>query len=280
MGWNMGAGDSDSYKILARHYDKGYAANQFLADIPFYIELAKQSGGPVLEMACGTGRILLRVAREGVAIHGVDNSPAMLGILREHVARELQEVRERVTEHEGDMRNFRLEQKFPLVIIPFRPMQHMYTVGDQVDALKTAAFHLAEEGRVAFDVFYPKFEAISENIGKEIQELEWTEDAERGRIVRRWFRKKSYDKIQQTFAGEFIFRTYEGDKLVLEESDPLKMCYYTYQQLRALFLLTGLEVAEEYGSFARAPLDNDSEQMIFVLRKANPRARVTEARGH
>jgi len=274
----MGAGASDSYKILARHYDKGYAASQFLADIPFYVELAKQSRGPVLEMACGTGRILLRVAREGVAIHGVDNSPSMLDVLRGHVAREAEDVRGRVTIHEGDMRNFRLEQKFALVMMPFRPMQHMYTLRDQVDALTTAAFHLAEGGRVAFDVFYPKFEAIAANIGTEIQELEWTEDGT-GRTVRRWFRKKSYDKIGQTFTGEFIFRTYEGERLVLEESDPLKMCYYSYQQLRALFMLTGLEVAEEYGSFAKAPLDNEAQQMIFVLRKGEERkARVSSAR--
>ncbi len=55
-------------------------------------------------------------------------------------------------------------------------------------------------------------------------------------MVRRYFRKKSYDKIQQTFSGEFVFRTYEGDNLILEETGPLKMSYYTYQQLRALFL--------------------------------------------
>ena len=58
-------------------------------------------------------------------------------------------------------------------------------------------------------------------------------------MVRRYFRKKSYDKIQQTFSGEFVFRTYEGDNLILEETGPLKMSYYTYQQLRALFLSSG-----------------------------------------
>ena len=187
----MGASESDSYKILARHYDAGYAANQFLADIPFYVDLAKQSGGPVLEIACGTGRILLRIAREGIEIHGVDNSASMLGVLRAQVAREPRAVRERLTVHEGDMRNFRLEKKFPLVIIPFRPLQHMYTVQEQVDALTTAAFHLEEEGKLAFDVFFPNFEAIPANIGKEILDLEWTEDSKRRRIVRRSFRKKS-----------------------------------------------------------------------------------------
>lgn len=264
----MGASEGDSYKILARHYDAGYAANQLVADIPFYVDLAKQSGGPVLEIACGTGRILLRIAREGIEIHGVDNSESMLGVLRSQLAQEPHEVREHVTVREGDMRNFRLERKFPLVLIPFRPLQHMYTVQDQMDALATAAFHLDEGGKIAFDVFFPNFEAFAGGIGKEVLDLEWTEDEAKRKVVRRCFRKKSYDKIQQTFEGEFVFRTHEGDKVVLEETDPLKMCFFTYQQLRALFLLTGLEVVEEYGSFSRAPLDNEAQQMIFVVRKS------------
>jgi len=228
-----------SYKILARHYDAGYAANQYIADIPFYIELAKKSGGPVLEIACGTGRVLVPIAREGIAIEGVDNSESMLAVLRANLARETREIRERVTIHEGDMRNFRQEKKFPLVIIPFRPMQHMYTVRDQVAALTTAAFHMREDGRLAFDVFFPNFEMLSANIGKDVLDLEWEVEGTPGTIVKRCFRKKSYDKIQQTFEGEFVFRTYEGKKLVLEETDPLKMCYYTYQQLRALLVVVG-----------------------------------------
>jgi hypothetical protein len=146
-------------------------------------------------------------------------------------------------------------------------------VEDQVAALTTAAFHVEEGGSLAFDVFFPNFEGIPANIGKEILDLEWTVDAEPRKVVRRFFRKKSYDKIQQTFSGEFVFRTYEGDNLILEETGPLKMSYYTYAHLHALFLLAGLEPVEEYGSFAREPLDNTSQEMIFVLR------RVASARG-
>src|ERR1700693_1977082 len=125
----------ESYSITAKHYGAAYAVNQDLVDLPFYLDLAKRSDGPVLEIACGTGRVLLPIAREGIGIEGVDNSESMLTILRRNLAREPREVRERVTVHEGDMRDFRLAQKFALVIIPFRPLQHMYTVQDQVAAL-------------------------------------------------------------------------------------------------------------------------------------------------
>jgi len=258
---------ADSYDVLARHYDAAYANAQFLADVPFYVDLAKQVGGPVLEIACGTGRVLLNIARAGIQIDGVDNSTAMLGILKSRLQREPPAVRDKVALHEGDMRRFRLRQKYRLAIIPFRPLQHMYTLQDQLDALTTAAAHLQDDGKLAFDVFYPNFEKIPAGVGEEIFELEWTVDAAIPKLVRRFFRKDSFDKIHQIFTGTFVFRTYEDDKLVREETDPLQMCYYTYPHLRALFLLTGFEPVGEYGSFAKAPLDNASDQMIFVLRK-------------
>jgi SAM-dependent methyltransferase len=257
----------DSYEVLASHYDAAYASMKKLADVPFYVDLAKRSGGPVLEMACGTGRVLLNIARAGMAIDGVDNSPSMLRVLEARLAREAPNVRERVAIHEGDMRSFRLRRQYPLVIIPFRPMQHMYTIQDQVDALTTAVAHFEENGKLAFDVFFPKFEILATGIGQETLDLEWTVDAEKRRVVRRYFRKESVDKIQQNFTGSFIFRTYDGAELMREETEPLKLAYYTYPHLQALFLLAGLQPLEEYGSFAKAPLDSAAEEMIFVLRK-------------
>ena len=117
----------DPYAVLAKYYDGAYAAMKDLIDVRFYVDLAKRIGGPVLEIGCGTGRVLLPIARAGITIHGLDSSLAMLGILRQKIDREPPEVRERIRTHNGDMRNFRLEKKYPLVIIPFRPMQHMHS---------------------------------------------------------------------------------------------------------------------------------------------------------
>ena len=85
--------------------------------------------------------------------------------------------------------------------------------------------------------------------------------------MRRFFKKHLVDKVAQTFTASFIYRTYREGKLVKEETEPLKMSWYTYPHLRALFLLAGLEVKEEYGSFNLTPLDNSAGQMIFVLKK-------------
>ena len=256
----------DSYRIAAKYYDGAYATMRDLTDAPFYLHLARERGGPVLEIGCGTGRVLLPIAREGIEIHGVDNSGPMLATLKEALTREQPEVRNRVTLHSGDMREFRLNRKFPLVTIPFRPMQHMHTVADQIAALTTAAAHVAESGILAFDVFYPKFEILHVGIGEERLEVEWTPASAPDVVIRRFFRKDVVDKINQTYTLTFIFRSYRQGKLMSEESEELKMSYYTHPHLQALFRLVGLETVAEYGSFSQAPLDNSSQEMIFLLR--------------
>ena len=174
----------------------------------------------------------------------------MLATLKESLTREKLEIRDCVALHAADMRDFRLGRRFPLVTIPFRPLQHMYTVLDQVRALRSAAAHLQDDGILAFDVFYPKFERLPLRIGEEQLEAEWS--PEPGTVIRRFFRKDGFDKIQQSFAITFIFRVPPQPEGLAEG--------------RALFLLAGLEPIAEYGSFAKTPLDNDSEEMIFLLR--------------
>jgi SAM-dependent methyltransferase len=258
----------DSYRVAAKYYDGAYAAMRDLVDAPFYLNLAREFGGPVLEIGCGTGRVLLPVARAGIEIHGVDNSGPMIGILKESLARENPEVSSKVTLHSGDMRDFRLGRKFPLVTIPFRPMQQMYTVEDQLAALKSAAAHLADGGTLAFDVFFPRFDRVPLGTGEERLEAEWVSHTDAGILYRRFVRKEADDKVDQNYTVTFIFRSYRNGEAILEETDTLKMSYYTYPHLRALFLLAGLEPAAEYGSFAKAPLDNTAEEMIFLLRPA------------
>ena len=141
----------------------------------------------------------------------------------------------------GDMRRFRSDKKFPLAIIPFRAMQHMYTVQDQVDALTAAAAHLREDGRLAFDVFYPKFHILEAGrAGDGGSGVDGRRGAANGPAV---FPEGIGRQDSAGLCLKFIFRTYEGEKLVQEEIEPLKLGYYTYPHLRALFLLAGLEAA-------------------------------------
>jgi len=255
------------YSVAAKYYDQAFAVREDLLDLRFYVDLARQSGGPVLELACGTGRILLPIARQGIAIHGIDISAPMIKILRKNLQREPAEVKKLISVGEGDIRSFRSSRKYPLVIIPFRPLQNMHSLADQLAALHTAAVHMEEDGILAFDVLFPRFDFFHWRTGEESCELEWAVKSKPGRIVRRYFRKDSVDKVNHSFTAALVFRTYEGGKVIREEAEPIKVSYYTYPHLRALFLLAGLEIMEEYGSLARAPLDSHSQQMVFLLKR-------------
>jgi SAM-dependent methyltransferase len=255
------------YTIGAKYYDGAYQNNPNLHDVPFYLDLAQRYGGPILEIACGTGRILLEVARKGIEIWGVDSSREQLAILTSKLEKEPESVRSLVKLFEDDMRTFVLDRKFRLVTIPFRPMQHMLTVDDQISALNAARSHLMPGGFLAFDVFFPDYSLLLQPSDKEILDVEWRDPGNDGQVVRRYFRRTSVDLLQQHFGGEFIFRTFENDRVIQEERSQFTMSYYTYPQLLLLFRQCRLEIAGQYGGFTGEPI-NVCKEMVFLLRPA------------
>jgi len=137
---------STFYDGCATHYDADYASAGYEHDIPFYVERAKASGGPVLELGCGTGRVLVEIARAGIEIVGVDLSEEMLARAEERLAAEPAEVRERVRLIHSDLRTVTVDGgigRFPLVTSPFRVVQHLVSRDDQKAWLRTVRAHLA-----------------------------------------------------------------------------------------------------------------------------------------
>ena len=254
----------DKYTLIAKYYDEAYQAKKGLVDQDFYLETARGNGGPVLELGCGTGRILLPIARAGVEIWGVDLSPSMLSILQEKMSAEPEAVKAKARFIEDDIRSVDLQKTFPLVIIPFRALQHMYTVDDQIAALTSAKRHLAEDGLLVFDVFNPRFDLLTMGGGSEIREMAWP--AGTNTEVVRFFKKGDLDSVRQVYNGSFIFRTYRDGKLISEEDTPFEMGYYTHPQLQLLFKITGLDVVESFGSFDKKPLRQGASEMIFLLK--------------
>ena len=257
----------DAYSLAAKHYDAAYNVKEDLVDRDFYLDLASEYGGPILELGCGTGRITLPFARQGLNVTGVDASGSMLAVLRAKLAKEPADVQRRVRVIEGDFRTLQLGDVFPLVVIPFRPMQHMYTVKDQLAALRNAGSHLADGGVLAFDVFNPRFDKLISGDGEEHLELEWSVDDGTGGTIRRYFAKDRFDPVNLVFSGRFIFRLCEGDRVLSEEVEPFRMSVYTYPHLKALFHAAGLEAVGEFGSFDRQPIDPAAPEMIFLLKR-------------
>jgi len=257
--------DSDSYRILSRHYDSAYSSKADLRDVPFYVEMAQLTGGPVLEIGCGTGRVLLEIAARGIEIEGLDFSEDQLRVLEAKLHALAPGIRDRIRLHRADMRNFALDRRFRMITAPFRPLQHLYTVADQIAAFRAVRKHLLPDGLFVFDLFYPNYRLLEEDQGEERLDLEWPDPDKPGRIIRRYFVREAIDKLHQVFKGHFIFRTFDGEQIVEEEREPLQMSYYAYPQLLLLFEQCGFRIAEEFGSFARDPIEICKE-MIFVLR--------------
>ena len=160
----------DEYEVVAEMYDYVVPYRE-RADVGFFVEAARESGGPVLEVGCGTGRVLIPTARAGIEITGLDLSPHMLAVCRERLKAESEEVRSRVRLVEGDMRQFELGRTFQLVTLPFRPFQHLTTVEEQLACLGCIHRHLAEGGKLILDIFNPKLESLVDtNFGKEMAE--------------------------------------------------------------------------------------------------------------
>ncbi|MDD2942432.1 MAG: class I SAM-dependent methyltransferase [bacterium] len=257
--------DQEYYGATARHYDAAYAADTRLKDIPFYMDLALSVNGDTLEVACGTGRILLPTAKAGVRIDGLDFSPDLLGILNNKLKSEPREVQSRVELHHGDMRDFSLGKTYDLITVPFRPIQHLFTVNDQLAAFRCFNAHLKSAGKLAFNVFYPNFK-LMEEVGVENSDLEWIDPQDASITVRRSFLRKSFDKLNQFFEGELIFRSYRDQQLVNEERSTLNMSFYTYPQIILLLKSAGFRVTEEYGSYDKEPI-SICKEMIFIAEK-------------
>jgi SAM-dependent methyltransferase len=148
------------YDSIARLYDPWSAS--VTEDVDFYVEEARASGGPVVELACGTGRISVPVAKAGIDVIGVDASAAMLEVAREYAAAEGVELDLRL----GDLREPPVSERVPLVLIPFRSLLHMTTENERLRALRAARQLLLPGGRLVFDVFAPSAEDVEDTHGR------------------------------------------------------------------------------------------------------------------
>lgn len=148
------------YDKIARLYDPWSVS--VVEDVGFYVEEAVQSGGPVLELGVGTGRIAVPIAAAGIEVVGVDLSEGMLEVARERA--ELAGVS--IDLRHGDMRDPPAEGRFALVVIPFRSLLHMETDADRRSVLRAVAGRLAPDGRFVFDVFAPGADDIVDTHGR------------------------------------------------------------------------------------------------------------------
>jgi SAM-dependent methyltransferase len=229
-----------AYDAIARVYDPWSVS--VVEDVPFYLEEAVRSGGPVLELGVGTGRIAVPVAAAGIEVVGVDLSTGMLGVARERA--ELAGVS--VDLRRGDMRDPPVEGEFPLVLCPFRSLLHMETDRDRRLALRAVSSRLTTgHGRFVFDVFTPGADDIADTHGR------WLE-----REPGIWERA---DWDEETRTLILRLRSAEGET-------EMSLAWLSVGEWRALLQEEGFEVEALYGWFDRSPW-RGGEDSVWVCRR-------------
>jgi SAM-dependent methyltransferase len=229
------------YDRIARIYDPW--SRSVTEDVGFYVDRALASGGPVVELAVGTGRIAVPIAQAGVDVIGIDSSPGMLAVAR--ASAEVSGVSERLDLRLGDLREPPVPERVPLAICPFRSLLHMETEAEKSRALAAARDLLEPGGSYVFDVFAPSREDIEE-----------THD--------RWLEREP--GIYERAVWDEGSRTLSLSVRSGEEQATFGLHWLSAPEWLRLLDAAGFDVEALYGWFDERPYDGE-EDMVFVCRR-------------
>jgi len=255
----------DSVSNIGELYDLASPYGQ-RGDVQFYVDEALKSAGKVLEIGCGTGRVLLPIARRGISIVGIDRSPAMLERCYEMLALEDENVRRCVRLEQMDMRNFDLRDRFSLAIIPFRPFQHLLTVTDQLNTLRSIHRHMLRGGHLVFDVFNTDFKRIVAGPTGEQEDHPPTAMPD-GRTARRTGKVSRVNATMQINDIELIYHVTDKDGNTEQMTMAFPMRWFGRFEIEHLLERCGFGLKTVYGNFDQSDLVDGSPEMIFVAER-------------
>ena len=240
----------------------------FRGDVDWYRDKAHELGGPVLELGAGTGRIAIPIAQDGIAIHALDAHPGMLDRLRQKLADQPREVGDRVTIVQQDMRSFRLEQRFRLVIAPFRALLHNLTEDDHLACFARVREHLRPDGCFAFNVFHPSLEFMAQHAGALAGVWRWVSTIDRedgGCVVRS--EATRYDTVRRLAYSMLRYEDYGPDgALQRAHLHRLELSYLYSADIRRLLMQAGFGSVTIAGGFDNRPFARDTDELVVEAR--------------
>lgn len=257
------------YDAFAGIYD--VQMGNFDADLEFYVDLAREVEPPVLELATGTGRISLPIARAGVPIVGLDSSVEMLAVARGKLEQEPDLPLHLV---QADMRDFALPDSrgpFGLVIIPFRAFLHLTTPEEQMACLIRVHDHLREGGLLALNFFVPDIETIAAHLGKQrrvVSSRYAFTSPDSGNEIEMW-EYRQYRVHEQFIDQRFVYHEWSAEGALLRTSRRgYTLCYIWPREFEHMLARCGFEVQGLYGWFDKRPFDESSTEQVWVARKS------------
>jgi SAM-dependent methyltransferase len=231
---------SSWYDTLAERYAE--RSDGVAADVPFYVGLAREAGGPLVELAVGTGRVAIPVAQAtGRRVVGIDSSPAMLAQARARAAEQGVELDLR----EGDIRELELEEPAALIYCPGRSLLHLPTWADRRRCFERVAASLRPDGRFAWNAF-----AFDHHIAAALD----------GRHA------DAHPGVPVPHTNRYSVSDNRID-VVLDDGGTGSLWWATRNEWLGLLDVAGLRLEALYGGFAGEPLEDDSREYVFVARR-------------
>jgi SAM-dependent methyltransferase len=239
------------YNEFAELYDDASLGIQ--GELDFYLKEAKKTKGKVLEAACGTGRILLPLLEAGVNIEGFDLSIKMLDVLKKKAKKK--NLKPKVWR--ADMRNFRSNKKYDLIIIPYRAFNHVEKSEDQIMTLKNLKKHLKKGGKLILNFFYPDFNYIARMNGKASKKSKVMIKGRKYLISE----IPRYSPVDQLIRVDWIFEDEKGKKKKILK---IHLCYIYKKEFELLLKLSGFSKWKVYGGFKKQKLKNEKQEMVWI----------------
>jgi SAM-dependent methyltransferase len=250
------------YAALARYYDLENA--DFTEDLDYWLQLADEAGDPILELGCGTGRVLLNLARRGHAVTGLDNSPEMLARLGAKLeaasGRHLPAPPQIV---QAALEDFELPLRYRLALMPFNTFMHLLTPSAQLGALERIRRHLGPGGLLALDVPNPGDAYAAQDQGVTLERT----FADGDRTVQQ-FSSIAIDRAAQLAQITWIYDATDPAGSVRRTVVPLTLRYTFPAEMRLLLERSGLGLTHLYGDYDRSPFVDGSPRMLVLATAA------------
>jgi len=250
------------YDNFARFYDLEYC--NLTDDLEFYRQFAERCDSPILELGCGTGRVLKHLAKAGFRVTGIDASRPMLDIARQSIADDTR-LQRRIKLEEADMRSFKLRTRFHMAFCAINTFMHLMTTEDQVACLRTVHQHLVADGLLIIDLFNPDLALLLEGGGRIMLERLLVDP--KGptlitKMVSAWV-----DRVNQVNHLTYLYDEIGESGELRRTVAAISQRYLYRYEMEQLLVGNGFAVENIYGSYDLDPYSQDSIKMIFVARR-------------
>jgi SAM-dependent methyltransferase len=253
------------YATIARFYDAENTDKN--DDIAFYLGLAEEqgvSGGAILDVGCGTGRVMFPMAQAGYEMHGIDNEQAMLERAQERLAPLPKEVANRLHFHHGDVLTYQMPHKFALTLVPYNGLMHFREQEQQIALLEQLRRWTADDGLLVLDL--PNAGDVFGTQDSDSMVFERTFlEPETGHMVMQQS-LSLLDRTTQQLKVTWIYDEITEDGTVKRTFASLMLYYYFLNELKLLLKQTGFEVEEVYGDLDYSPFEDGAPRMVVIAR--------------